>query len=181
MSTARLAIPFGLLVAALALAPVAPSQAQARGRLKCEVLENGSPASGTMVVRRGSTKVAEGACGTPLAIDPGSYEVVVRLDGALDQPSKGRDVRVSSGATERVRVDFSTGTLKVRVSANGRRAAGMVTIYRDGKRIGTLGSGVAGHLSVGDYEVVVRYRSEEKRYEGVSIGRGQDRELEASF
>ena len=49
----------------------------------------------------------------------------------------------------------------------------MAVIRKDGKQIGTLGSGVAAHLSAGSYEVVARYRSQEKRFDDVQIKKGE--------
>ncbi|MFW6050190.1 MAG: hypothetical protein ACODAU_03380 [Myxococcota bacterium] len=162
--------------------PPAGVQAQGRhGRVDCELQENGSPASGTMVVHRGSRQVTTGSCGTPVRLSAGRYRVTVRLDGALDRPEQHRTVHVRPGRSERVTVDFPTGTLRIRVRSNGRRAAGMAIIYRDGDRIGTLGSGVAGHLSTGTYEVVVRHRARERRFEDVTLRAGQERTLDVDF
>ena len=54
-------------------------------------------------------------------------------------------------------------------------------IRRDGKQIGTLGSGVRAHLSEGTYQVVARYRSKQQSFEAVKVTRGETRVLEASF
>jgi hypothetical protein len=168
---------------AMALALQAPPAAAQResSRLVCQVLENGEPASGTMTVRRGNVEVATGSCGVPVPVPVGTYEVEVRLDGALDKPTETRAVRVDARATAQVEVGFATGTLRVRIEAAGRRAAGMAVIFRDGRRIGSLGSGVAAHLSAGTYTVVVRYRTEEKRLEGVALHQGQDRTVDVAF
>lgn len=175
-------LAFGVIALIATAAPTGTVAAQrGQGRVTCRVQENGDAASGTMSVRSGGREVASGSCGSPLAVDPGSYQVVVRLDGALDQPEQTRSARVRAGATETVTVDFPTGTLTVKVEAGGRRAAAMATIYQGGKRIGTLGSGVAGHLSAGTYDVVVRYRTAEKRFENVTVSRGRDRTLQANF
>jgi len=169
------------LLALLTGLPTAAAQQQRHGQLDCRVTENGGVASGTMTVRDGDREVATGSCGSAVTVPPGSYRVTLRLDGALDQPERTVTTRVRGGASETATADFATGILEVRITANGRRAAGMATIFRNGDRIGTLGSGVAGHLSAGTYDVVVRYRAEERRFDGVSIARGQRRALSAAF
>ena len=76
----RFWLAFGPLV-------VAPLLASANGaKVNCEILENGRPASGTIVLLAGSTEVADGACGKPLSIPAGADSAVLRLDGALDGP-----------------------------------------------------------------------------------------------
>ena len=90
-------------------------------------------------------------------------------------------MNIRAGGTESVQADFATGILEVNIQSGGRRAAGMAVISRGGRRVGTLGSGVSGHLSAGTYDVVVQYRSEERRFDGVSITRGQQRTLDANF
>lgn len=166
-----------------ALTAVAPGvQAQrGSGRVLCEITENGGSASGTVTLRSGGRTVGSGPCGEALSVPAGSYEAVVQLDGALDRPEQRRRVTVAAGATERVTADFSTAILEVRITAGGRRAAGMAIITRNGQRIGTLGSGVSGHLSAGTYDVVIRYRTEERRFDGVTLARGQRRALSAAF
>jgi hypothetical protein len=167
------------LVVALQTPPAVAQRESSR--LVCQVLENDEPASGTMTVRRGNVEVATGSCGVPVPVPVGTYEVEVRLDGALDKPTQTRSVRVGSRDTAQVQVGFATGTLRVRIEAAGRRAAGMAVIFRDGRRIGSLGSGVAAHLSAGTYTLVVRYRTEEKRLEGVALHQGQDRTVNVAF
>ncbi len=154
---------------------------QGPGQISCRITENGGGASGTVIVRQNGRQIATGSCGSSLPVPAGTYEVTLRLDGALDRPEQTRRVTVASGATEQVTADFSTAILEVRVTAGGRRAAGMAIITRNGQRIGTLGSGVAGHVSAGTYDVVVRYRTSERRFDAVTLARGQRRALSASF
>jgi len=102
------------------------------------------------------------------------------LDGTLDNPSKSVNVEVVAGKTAPVAVDFQTGVLEVRIEAKGQSGTGIVTVNRDGKRIGTLGSGVGGRLSAGEYEVVVRLGGQERRY-SVDLRPGQRRLVRAQF
>jgi hypothetical protein len=102
------------------------------------------------------------------------------LDGTLDNPAKSLSVEVSAAKATPVSVDFQTGVLEVRIETKGQRGTGMVTVNRGSTRIGTLGSGVAAHLSAGTYEVVVRLGGEERRY-SVDLRPGQRRLVRAQF
>ena len=57
----------------------------------------------------------------------------------------------------------------------------MAIIRKDGKQVGTLGSGVAAHLSAGSYQVVARYRTQQKVFDAVAIEQGKPTVLEAAF
>jgi hypothetical protein len=171
------------LPALLSIALFAPALAVAAPPtgVQCEITENGQPASGTVSVLREGSSVAEGSCGKPLALQPGSYEAVLRLDGAMDGPERRMPLEVATGKTTKLATDFATGVLEVKITSEGRAAAGMAILRKDGKQIGTLGSGVPGHLSVGTYDVVVRHRAVEKSFPAVVIARGERKTLEASF
>lgn len=155
--------------------------AQARGRIACRITENAGAASGTLTIRRDGNAVSTGTCGAPVAVPAGSYEVVLGLDGAIDRPEKTMEVTVAPGATGTAAADFQTAILEVRIDAGGRRAAGMATIFRNGERVGTLGSGVSGHLSSGTYDIVAKYRNSEQRFDAVTLAPGERRSLAASF
>jgi len=166
---------------ALAQATPTPTQGGPLGHVLCEVTENGSTASGTMVLRRGAEQVASGSCGVALDVPPGTYEAILRLDGALGEGEQARQVSVERGATARVGVDFATAILEVRFTAEGRRAAGMAAIMSGGRQIGALASGVSAHVSVGTYDIVARYRNQERRFDGITLVRGERRSLSAEF
>jgi len=155
--------------------------AQARGRIACRITENGGAASGTMRVRKDGTDVGAGPCGEPLSVPPGHYEVMLGLDGALDRPTQTVSVDVGAGGTGVAAADFQTAILEVRIEAEGRRAAGMATIFRNGERVGTLGSGVSGHLSAGTYDIVARHRGAEQRFDAVTLAPAERRSLAATF
>jgi hypothetical protein len=140
----------------------------ATAHLLCEVTENGK-------------EIAAGTCGKELNVPAGSYTAIVQLDGALDGPSQQRALNVSGGSKNALKVDFGTGLLEIRITSQGKRAAGMAIIKKDGRQIGTLGSGVSAHLSAGSYQVVARYRTQEKSLGEVVISAGQHVALDASF
>jgi len=124
--------------------------------------------------------VGGGSCGAALSVPVGKCKVTVRLDGTLDNPSKSVNVTVRAEKASPVSVDFQTGVLEVRIETKSQRGTGIVTVNRGSKRIGTLGSGVAAHLSAGSYEVVVRLGGEERRY-SVDLRPGQRRLVRAQF
>lgn len=175
----------GCLAAAVVLgvgvASATPAFAQARGRVHCEILENGNPAAGTFRLVKGGKTVAEGACSEPLDVSPGEYEAVLSLDGALDGPEQRQQVRVKRAEETGVRAEFATGTLVVRIRSGKRNAAGMVTIRKNGRTVATLASGVEGHLSAGTYDLEARYRTQKQQLRGVRVGAGDRRELTVSF
>jgi len=162
------------------LLPVANAQ-EARGRVTCEIKENGESASGTVSFQQGGKELAGGACGKELSVPPGAYTVLLRLDGALDGPSQQQSLTVVLNGKHALKADFATGTLEIRIASQGRRAAGMAIIKQGGLQIGTLGSGVAAHLSAGTYQVVARYRSQEKNLGDIKIASGQRVTLDAVF
>ena len=168
-----------LAVAALLFFGAGTAEAQT-GKIACSVTENGSPARGTIVVEQNGREVGGGSCGAALSVPAGKYKVTVRLDGTLDNPAKSLSVEVSAAKATPVSVDFQTGVLEVRIETKGQRGTGMVTVNRGSTRIGTLGSGVAAHLSAGTYEVVVRLGGEERRY-SVDLRPGQRRLVRAQF
>ncbi len=168
-----------LALTALALAPT--NAAFADVAVQCEISENGEPASGTMLILDGAREVAEGTCGKPINVPPGSYTAVLRLDGAIDGPEQRLPLSVGKDAVKPLKADFATGVLEVKVQSESKAAAGMAIIKKDGKQIGTLGSGVPAHLSAGTYDIVVRHRSAQKSLEKVVIARGERKALEVSF
>ncbi|MGB5682957.1 MAG: hypothetical protein WBM47_13990, partial [Polyangiales bacterium] len=107
-------------------------------------------------------------------------KVIVHLDGALDNPAQTVEVVAVAGKTTPVTVDFETAMLEVRIEAREQRGTGLVAVEKNGKRIGTLGSGVAARLSAGAYVVVVRLGGEEQRH-AVDLRPGQRRIIRAQF
>ena len=166
--------------AAVLLCGVGSADAQT-GTIACSVTENGSPAHGTMVVECDGRRVGSGSCDAAVSAPAGKCNVTVRLDGALDNPSKRLGVDGHRRAARApCRSTFRPGMLEVRIETKGQRGTAMVTVKRGAKRIGTLGSGVAARLSTGTYEVVVRLGGEERRY-SVDLRPGQRRLVRAQF
>ena len=168
------------VVLALSLLTFAqPAGAQA-GEIVCRVTENGTPARGTATIEQNGKKVGGGACGAAISVPAGKSTVTVRLDGVLDNPSRKVDVEVTSGNRTPVTVDFATAVLEVQIRTKSAAGTGIVTVNQGGKRIGTLGSGVAARLSAGSYEVIVRLGGNEQRY-AVDLRPGQRRLVRAQF
>jgi hypothetical protein len=155
--------------------------ADGNGRVSCDILENGQPASGVVSLQRDGHEVASGTCGKEFSVAAGSYTAALRLDGALDGPEHRQPLNIEAGAVAKLNTDFATGTLEVRIASLGKRAAGMAIIKRGGQQLGTLGSGVAAHLSAGTYRVIVRYRTQEKDLGDVHVEGGKRVTLDAAF
>lgn len=168
-----------LLCAMMACAPPASADAQP-GQVQCVVTANGAPARGSITIVGPGTRRTGGTCASPIRMDAGTWKATVRLDGALDNPAEQVEVKVASGKTTRVAVDFQVGRLEVQILARGRSGTGVVTVSRGKERIGTLGAGVTAQLSAGTYEVVVSYGGKEKRY-SVKLQAGQRRMVRAQF
>jgi hypothetical protein len=176
-----LSVLFALAFPAFSPATDRAAAEEASGRVTCTIQENGEEASGVVSVQREGKEVASGSCGKELSLPAGTYIAVLGLDGALDGPEQQKPLTVKKGETARLDANFATGILEVRIASQGKRAAGMAIIKRDGKQIGTLGSGVAAHLSAGTYEVVARHRTQEKAFGAVSVPAGQRITLDAAF
>ncbi len=173
------------LVLAAASVLASDASAQARARIVADITENGSAAPGRFVVHGpGGEEVGRGTCGSTVQVAPGTYDVVVYLEGAIDRPEKWtRGLQVSAGATARTTAAFQTGSVELRVTAGGRRAAATVIVHRAGEdaEAATLGAGVPGVLSAGTYDFQVRYRAQEQWLRSEELGTGARRELLVSF
>lgn len=167
---------FGLTALVLG---VPAALANGGGKVTCEITENGRPATGTIVLMAGSAELGDGTCGKPVVVPAEADTAVLRLDGALDGPELRTPLTGARPAV--LRADFATGLLEVRIQSQGRDTAGIAVIRRAGKQIGTLGSGVTAHLSAGSYEVIARYRSQERRFDKVAIQPDQRTALNVSF
>ena len=88
---------------------------------------------------------------------------------------------MTSGGVVKLKADFTTATLSVRIASSGRRAAGMAIIKRGGQQLGTLGSGVSAHLSTGTYHIYVRYRGQEQDLGEHELDAGKQLALDATF
>ena len=182
--TVSVMFAFAALAVVLGAGAIVParSEGQPRTGVTCQIKENGAAASGTISLRQQGREIGAGACnGQVVAVPAGSYEAILRLDGALDRPEQTRSVTVRAGDAAAIEGDFATAILEVRISAQGRRAAGMAVLYRNGVRVGQIGSGVSAHVSAGTYDVVAQYRTNEQRFDGVALVPGQRRSLSAEF
>lgn len=168
------------------------AQAADYGRVAVTVKQNGSISSGSFEVHRVASAtaaapapiVASGHAGLPVRVPAGTYDVVVRLDGAIDRPERwARGVVVGAGRTVAIEQAFETSTLEVRVMSRGRRAAATIYVRRAGESadVATLGAGVRAVISAGTYDIVVRHRATERVFRGVELVAGRGRALTADF
>lgn len=128
------------------------------GRAGCAITENGAPANGTVVVRRGATEVARGTCAQSFTLPAGAYTATLTLDGVVDAPTRTVPLNVRGGAAAVARASFQTSILVVTIEERGRRVPGRVALLRDGVRVGSIGSGVTSRVSAGTYDLEVRFR-----------------------
>ena len=177
----RSTLAFGCLCALL-MGGSQLARAEAGGHVSCEITENGEIATGVVSVQRNGKEIATSACGRELSVPAGDYVAALRLDGAFDGPEQRQTIQVKAGgAPIKLKADFATAVLEVRIASSGRRAAGMAVIKRGGQQLGTLGSGVQAHVSVGTYRVLVRYRTQQKDLGDITMSAGQHLTLDASF
>lgn len=177
-----------LLLSCLALAALTlvschtpAADAEAPGRVDCEVFENDKAASGSFRALAGTREAAKGVCGKGSDVAPGSYELEVTLDGAVDRPTKHENVTASSGQTARAIARFETGELVIDVKRGGQRTLAIVKLLRDKQQVASLTAGVASRVSVGTYSVEVDARGNTHSFGVVSVVRADRRELSVDF
>ena len=162
-------------------APAPATEPGEPATLDCLVHENGAYAPGSIDVRALGASVASGSCGTALTIDPGTYDVTIRLDEVLDRPSKTMRIVLSSGEDRDLVADFETAILEVRLVVADEPVSGLVEVLRTGQLVGTLGSSVPWRVSAGTYDVVAHYRTDVVRFDNVELAPAQRRALLAAF
>lgn len=150
------------------------------GQVGCEVRDNRILARGLMEVRRQGRVIATGRCGSALELPGGRYDVTLTLLDALDRPQRTVPVVVPEGGSVTARARFETAILEVRVTKDGVRMPGTTQVYRDGARVGSIGSGVTFRVSPGRYHLLTRYRRETKTFD-VDLSAGQRRAIRAAF
>ncbi len=161
--------------------PVPPAPAPAGpGQLGCEVTSDGWIGQGLMEVRDSGRVIASGGCGAPLEVPAGRYDVTLTFLDALDRPQQTVPVVVPEGGVARATASFATAILEVRITKDGAAAPGITSIVRDGREVGTVGSGVVARLSAGRYELNTRHRLETKT-SVVDLASGQRRAVRAAF
>ncbi|MGB0679484.1 MAG: hypothetical protein ACPGUV_07480 [Polyangiales bacterium] len=149
----------GLVLLALLVVGGLPAQAHAassRATLQCQILDNGTPASGTVTVLSPGAKPVVRPCDGELKLRPGEVTLRLTVDGLLDAPTQTKRLHLRPGARHKVVADFASARLRVQVRRGTMPVAAGVTL-RDagGKEIGRLGPGVVVHLSPGSYQVQV--------------------------
>lgn len=134
----------------------APRQA-GPGHLQCTVRSNNVPMNGLMEVRLEGRVIATGRCGAPLEVPAGRYDVTLTLLDAMDRPQRTVPVTVTEGGVARAETRFGVGTLAAAVLDGRTRVRGSTLVYKDGRYVGSLGSGGTAQLSADRYELVSRY------------------------
>jgi hypothetical protein len=158
--------------------PEAPARP---GSMGCRVEENGVAAPASFALRQNGRTVASGRCGqAPVEVPAGRYEAVLTLETAIDRPQRTVSLTVPEGGRALATARFSTSIVEVRFTKDRAPVHGLAIIRRDGETVGTLGSGVSARISAGTYEIVARYRTEDRTY-SVTLAPGQRRAVRAAF
>ncbi|MCC6873458.1 MAG: hypothetical protein IT378_04040 [Sandaracinaceae bacterium] len=142
-------------------APAAP------GVLACALTENGIPAPASVVLRQSGRVIVSGSCARPLSVPSGTYEVILTLENALDRPSRTLSATVIAGRTLELHADLPTAILEVRFLRGTQIVPGLAFVERDGRAIGSVGSGVLHRLTPGAYRVVARTSAGDRAYDVV--------------
>jgi hypothetical protein len=150
------------------------------GLLRCVAEDNGVPGDASVELLQNGRSVARGSCSNPISVPAGAYTAVVTLEGVLDRPRQSVPVMVGEGAESIARASFRTAILEVRFTDQGATAYGIAEVRRGGVVVGTLGNGVAARVSAGTYQVVARYRMQERVFD-VTLDAGDRRALRAAF
>lgn len=147
----------------------------------CEGRDNDRPAPAHFRLLSAEREIASGRCGVPQAISPGSYQALIMLDGALDQPLWRERVEIESGQTRLLSARFETGELLVEVRRMAQRSVGTVRVFLAGKPLASVAAGATIRLSTGSYGVAVESLGEKRPPEAVTIVRDERRVLVIDF
>lgn len=149
--------------------------------MRCVALDNGVGASAALEVRRtDNSLVARGSCARLVELPAGTYLATITFEDALDKPTRTVTVRVAEGTEAIARASFETAILEVRFTADRQPVHGLAVVRKDGRELGSLGSGVTARVSAGTYQITARYRTREHAYT-VTLAPGQRRALRADF
>jgi hypothetical protein len=169
-----------LALLALVLAFGLAATASAQSRVRCQVDENGAPAQARIDLSSQGRVVASGSCANPVAVPAGSYSATITLEGVLDRPTQTVQVTVPANGEGIARASFATSILEVVFTAGGQSANGTAILRRDGRDIGTLGTRVPVRVSAGSYQLVARYRTQERTF-ALTLAPAQRRSVRATF
>lgn len=138
------------------------------GAIELTVTKNGEPIGAFTYVYNAGTedevtrnhRLEEGKARYELAA--GGYDIRVRAAGISAPDRLLEDIIVSNGETTERSVDFSTGTVELTVTTNGKPLKARTYIqhadsHEEASRDGTNGEGVASYtIPVGEYRIQVR-------------------------
>ena len=169
------------LTTSVAPTPQPPTLAPARpGLVQCHVTAAGVLAPATVEVRDHGRVIASGTCGERLSVAAGSYDATITLERAIDRPQQNVRLIVPEGGVATASAAFDTSIIEVRFLKSGASTFGQAILERDGRTLGSIGSGVVAHVSSGRLTIRARYLTEWKTYT-VDLSNGQRRAVIASF
>ncbi|MGY0798872.1 VWA domain-containing protein [Lysobacter sp. A286] len=158
----------GALDEAVQVEPEPEPVVETTGAIALTVTKNGEPIGAYTYVYSAGTEdevtrnhaLEEGKARYELVA--GDYDIRVRAEGISAPDQLLEDIPVSNGETTERSVDFSTGTVELTVTTNGKPLKARTYIqYADGheeaSRDGTDGEGIASYtIPVGEYRIQVR-------------------------
>lgn len=158
----------GALGEAVQVEPEPEPVVESTGAIELTVTKNGEPIGAYTYVYKAGTedevtrnhRLEAGKARYELAA--GEYDIRVRAEGISAPDRLLEGIAVSNGETTERSVDFSTGTVELTVTTNGKPLKARTYIqYADGhaeaSRDGTDGDGVARYtIPVGEYRIQVR-------------------------
>lgn len=150
------------------------------GLVQCTVTAAGVLAPATIEVRYEGRVMASGACGERIEVPGGDYYATITLERAIDRPQQTVPLHVPENGIGTATAAFDTSILEVRFMKDGVSTFGQAILERDGRELGSIGSGVVTFVSSGPITIRARHLSEWKTYT-VDLAPGQRRAIYAIF
>ena len=158
----------GALAEAVEVEPEPEPVVETTGTIALTVTKNGEPIGAYTYVYSAGTEdevtrnhsLKEGKARYELVA--GDYDIRVRAEGISAPDRLLEDIPVSNGETTERSVDFSTGTVELTVTTNGKPLKARTYIqyaegHEEASRDGTNGEGIASYtIPVGEYRIQVR-------------------------
>lgn len=161
--------------------PATPAPAPQRpGLVRCQVTAAGTLAPATVEIRHQGRVIASGTCGERISVPAGDYHATITLERAIDRPQQTVPLTVPQDGVGTATASFDTSILEVRFTKDRRATFGQAILYRNGQRIGSIGSGLVTHVSSGRITIRARHLTEWRTYT-VDLAPGQRRAIIASF
>jgi hypothetical protein len=164
--------------------------------LKVKAYSNNKPISAWVEVFRADTKkrvktfyTGKGRSLKDVKLPAGVYVIkaTYRTAGSKRKKTIGK-ITLQEGESINKKITFDDGSIKVKVTKNGKPIYAKVEVYKSGKKrrvayeFTSRSSGVANlSLGSGEYDIVVRDHTKVRRFNSISISGGKSRTINADF